>query len=188
MKIMMLISLLTTAVLAAPMEFKADVKKSKVAFTIFKFKINGPVDGKFNDFTAGFKYNADKNELESITANIKVASIDTADAKRDGHLRTEDFFHADKFKEITFKSTEKATLKDGKGKIKGKLTMRGKTKDVILNVENKGTKKAPRFVATTKINRNDFGISWNKTFSLADLSKNVLADEVDVKLDIYSQK
>ncbi|MBL7664049.1 MAG: YceI family protein [Bacteriovoracaceae bacterium] len=168
-------------------QLKIDSTKSKVGFEIYKYKIGGPVNGEFKQYEGTLDYDKATQTISNVNVTVQAASIDTQDAKRDEHLRTADFFDTTTFKTLTFTSTEKAVIKDNKANIKGKLTIKDKTQDVTLNLEVKGSVDAPVFTASTTIDRNKFGISWNNTFKVADLSKNVLADEVKIALEISTK-
>lgn len=161
-----------------------DPMHSEVSFQIRHFVTN--VRGRFTDFTGTIVADKDKPEAAQIEFTAKAASIDTAQDNRDKHLRSADFFDAEKFPEITFKSTKvKATGKDTYD-VAGNLTMRGVTKPVTLRVKNLGSAGSGAdakfgFEGTTTLNRKDFGILWNKAL---DAGGYVLGDEVTVSLNI----
>jgi polyisoprenoid-binding protein YceI len=140
-------------------------------------KINGTVDIDDKDVT---------KSKTSVT--IDTASIDTGVAKRDEHLRSADFFEVDKFPTMSFVS--KKVLQGGKGHlmVTGDLTIRGVTKSVILDVEGPTAEiKDPwggirrGATATTKINRKDFGLTWNKALETGGV---VVGDEVNILLEV----
>lgn len=123
----------------------------------------------------------------SVMATIDVASVDTGEAQRDGHLRSPDFFDTAKFPTATFKSTKITKTGDGYDVI-GDLDLHGVTKPVTLHMEapSKGQvamdKKEHRgFTATTSIRRQDFGLTWNGTLKSGD---NMLGDDVKMEFDI----
>ena len=119
---------------------------------------------------------------DRINATIKVESIDTGNERRDGHLKSEDFFNAAKYPTITFKS-KKTVEKDGKLHVTGDLTMHGVTKEITLPVEVLGVgmhpmAKAPvaGFSSDITLKRSDFGVdSWTD-------AAGVLGDEVHVNI------
>ena len=142
--------------------FNVDKSHSNVGFKVKHMMISN-VSGKFDNFSGSFEYNETKNVLESLKGTIEVSSINTANEKRDNHLKQSDFFKADEFPEITVVIT-----KVQGDKAFGKLTMRGVTKDVELEVETSGTTiKDPwgntRVGVTLegKVNRFDYGIKYN---------------------------
>ncbi len=162
-----------------------DVAHTKVGFEITHMMIS-TVEGQFKDYEASFEYDEKTNTLKNIKAKIKTESIDTENQKRDNHLRDSDFFDVKKYPFMEFVSTEEIKIKVGEQKdIKGKLTIKGITKDVVLKVTYKGRVKDPwgqeriGFEATTKINRKDFNITWQK---LLETGGVVAGEEVTIKI------
>ena len=161
-----------------------DPVHSEVSFQVRHFVTN--VRGRFTDFAGTVVADPAKPEAATVEFTVKAASIDTAQIKRDTHLRSADFFDAEKFPEISFKSTKmKATGKD-KYDVTGNLTMHGVTKPVTLRVTNLGTAGAGKdakfgFEAATTLNRKDFGIVWNKAL---DNGGYMLGDDVIVTINL----
>ncbi|HEU5175533.1 MAG TPA: YceI family protein [Gemmatimonadaceae bacterium] len=124
----------------------------------------------------------------SVDVTIQTASIFTDNEKRDAHLRTSDFFLADSFPTITFRSTriERAGTK---AKIHGHLTMRGVTKPVVLDAEflglQGGTAQRIGFAATTTINRLDYGVAWNRALEGGGVT---LGDEVEIGIVVAARR
>ena len=124
----------------------------------------------------------------SIEATIDATGIDTREPGRDKHLKSADFFDVEKFPTITFKSKKIEPASGGGFRVTGDLTMKGVTKEVVLDVEplrpqikdQRGTARTGT-AATTKLNRQDFGISWSRTL---DGGGVVVSDEVSVTIDI----
>ena len=144
------------------------------------------VRGRFTDFTGAIVGDPAKPEAATVEFTVKTASIDTDQETRDKHLRSADFFDAEKFPEIAFKSTKiKATGKD-KYDVTGNLTMHGVTKQIALSVTNLGSAGSAKdekfgFEATTTLNRKDFGIVWNRAL---DTGGFLLGDDVIVTINI----
>lgn len=156
-----LISLLASGALYAG-TYNVDKSHSNVGFKVKHMMISN-VTGKFNDFKGSFVYDEKTNTLKSLNGVIEVKSVDTDNEKRDGHLKASDFFAADKYPEITFDLNKV----DG-DKAYGKLTLRGITKDVALDLETSGgTIKDPwgntrtGLILTGTINRMDYGVKYN---------------------------
>ena len=177
-----LIGTLSSAIAAT---YKIDASHSNVGFKVKHLAIS-TVRGHFGAYEGTLEFDPAKpNELKA-EAILETKSINTNDAKRDQHLRADDFFAADKNPKITFKST-KSELKKGKGKLYGDLTMKGVTKPVVLDVELLGTAQDPwgntkvSFTGATRVNRKDFGINWSEKLDNGGL---VVADEVDIVLDV----
>jgi len=126
------------------------------------------VRGQFGK-TTGTVTQDDKDVTKSkVEITIDAKTIDTRVDKRDAHLKSPDFFDVEKFPTITFKSTKITKAEGNNVKMEGDLTIHGVTKPVVVNVEQTpdtlaGGKTIRGFTATTKINRKDFGLNWNRT-------------------------
>jgi polyisoprenoid-binding protein YceI len=172
---------------AAASRWQIDPAHTSAQFAVRHLMIS-TVRGTFSKVTGAV--NLDESDLakSSVHASIDVASIDTREPKRDAHLKGPDFFDAAAYPAITFTSKNVAKLSETKFQITGDLTMRGVTKEVVLNVEGAPTPATDPMgnrriggVATTKLNRRDFGIQWNK---IMDGGGVVIGDDVDVTIDV----
>ncbi|HKM66464.1 MAG TPA: YceI family protein [Candidatus Acidoferrum sp.] len=132
----------------------------------------------------------DDQDITKSTVNVTIdaTSVDTREPDRDKHLKSPDFFDVAKYPALTFKSTKVEQVSAGQLKVTGDLTIRGVTKQVVLNVDGpKAPIKDPWGLqrsaasATAKINRQDFGVSWNKTL---DSGGVVVSDDVNITLDV----
>jgi polyisoprenoid-binding protein YceI len=138
------------------------------------------VKGNFKNFSGSFEFDEKTNTLKSFNGNVEVKSINTDNAKRDGHLQSSEFFAADKYPKITFKLDKIAG-----DKAYGKLTMRGVTKDVTLDYENNGSVKDPwgntrvGIALSGQVNRLDYGIKYNSILETGGVAVGKI-----VKLDI----
>ncbi len=155
-----------TSLWAQTKEWKLDRAHSSVTFTI-KHMVISEVTGRFDDFD--IKCLSSKNDFSdaSMEGTIKVGSINTGNEGRDRHLKTDEFFNAEKFPEIKFKSTSIEKIDDKNYKVTGDLTIRDITKKVTWNAVLNGTLTSPRGIragwkATLAINRFDYGLKWNK--------------------------
>jgi polyisoprenoid-binding protein YceI len=162
-----------------------DKAHSNVGFTVRH--ILSPVRGEFKDYDGTVHFDPAKPEASKINVTIQVASVSTDNEMRDHHLQTPDFFDAAKYPTITFKSTSVTKGdSDNKYSVVGDLTMHGVTKSVTLDVDYAGSDvmmgaKIAGFTATTKIDRRDYGISFNKVLD----SGNLMVDNiVNITLDI----
>ena len=148
------------------MTWNLDLSHSEVNFAV-KHMMISTVRGKFNKFSGTIDFNEADPTHSSIDVSIDVASIDTRDEKRDGHLKSGDFFDVEKFPAITFKSTKVEKVSDSTAKVTGDLTIRGVSRPVVLDVTYAGQAKSPwgttsaGFSASTKISRKDWGLTWN---------------------------
>ena len=141
------------------------------------------VRGSFSGFEGTVTVAEDPKD-SSVEITIDASSIDTRDAKRDEHLRSPDFLDVERFPELTFRSTR---VESG-WKVVGDLTIRDTTREVVLDTEYLGTYKSPfgqtvaAFTATTTINREEFGMTWN-----APLETGGVLVGKDLKIEIELQ-
>jgi polyisoprenoid-binding protein YceI len=172
---------------AQAQEWELDRSHSTVEFTVRHMMVS-EVRGEFKDFSVALQANERDVTKSSLSATIPVSGIHTRDEKRDGHLKSADFFDAEKYPEIKF--TSKAISKAGKGKLKmkGDLTIRGVTKEVVLDLEAPAKPvKSPwgtevyGVQATGKLNRKDFGLTWNKTLDGGGI---LVGDEVRIVINV----
>jgi polyisoprenoid-binding protein YceI len=145
------------------------------------------VKGRFRDLSGTVQIDERHPESSSVDAAIETASIDTGLEQRDAHLRSEDFFDAERFPRITFRSTSVAREDDDEWQVYGDLTMHGVTRPVVLDLEFEGEtidawgKRRAAFTATTTINRHDFGLNWNGVIEAGGV---VVQDKVKITLHI----
>ncbi len=144
--------------------WNSDKAHTSIGFSIGYLGVTEVV-GAFDDFTATITGKKEDFSDAKIEASINVASINTKVEMRDNHLRSADFFEAEKYPLMTFKSTKVELAEDGKYLVTGDLTAKGITKSVVLDMVHGGTidhpqtkKPAAGFHATGTINRSDFGI------------------------------
>lgn len=164
--------------------WKLDLSHSEASFTVRHLMIS-KVRGRFNDFDVTI-VTAEDPAKNSIEATIDVVSIDTGNEGRDQHLRTNDFFLAEKYPTITFSSSG-GSLDGDTFDIVGDLTIRGVTKQVVLHgtfggiiTDGYGQTKAAAH-ASVSINRHDYGVSWNAALEAGGMT---LGDTVDITLDL----
>lgn len=156
-----------------------DKAHSKIGFSVVHMAITD-VEGNFRDFDASVVSKSADFDGAEVTFTAKTASIDTDNERRDNHLKSGDFFDAEKYPELTFKGN---LVKQGsKYKLKGNLTMKGVTKPVEFDVTFGGTINTGRgekagFRVTGKINRQDYGLTWSNKTPGGEL---VVADEVEI--------
>lgn len=179
--------LLTAAPLSHAASYDVDTAHSTVGFTVPILGGLSKVSGKFSDFNATIVYDEADVTKSSVTVTIKTASIDTGIEARDKHLRTADFFDAEKFPEITFQS--KSVEKKGKQlTLLGTLTMRGVAKEIAIpftvtgKTINAEKKTVVGFSGRLKLNRQDYGISFeNKN------RPGFLGNEIDIELNLITK-
>jgi polyisoprenoid-binding protein YceI len=148
------------------MSWQTDPSHTSVGF-VARHMMLSKVRGEFQDFAVSFDLDPERPELASVEARIKTASVYTKDAQRDAHLKSADFFNAEAYPEMVFKSTQVERTGKDSASVTGDLTIRNVTKPVVLDVKYLGSSKSPwgttsaGFEATTKINREDWGLTWN---------------------------
>jgi polyisoprenoid-binding protein YceI len=187
-----LLSAVVSIALGAPSFASASMWQIDSAHTSAQFAVRhlmvSTVRGTLGKATGTVNLDEADPTKSTVEASIDVNGVDTREPKRDQHLKSPDFFDVEKYPTVTFKSKKVTKVSDTKYKVAGDLTMHGVTKEVVLDVE--GTPKPLTDpsgnvklggVATTKVNRKDFGIVWN---SAMDGGGVVVGDEVDVTIDI----
>lgn len=178
-----LLLIISPSVFAAT--YKIDTDHTTVSFKIRHILTN--VQGHFRQFEGSFDYDPTKPETWKTNVTIQAASIDTNVSERDKHLRSPDFFDVDKFPTLTFKSTEVTDVTPTSAKLHGLLTIHGIEKPVVLDLEIQEVVKDPwgnviaSFTATTKVNRKDFGLTWNQVL---EAGKVLVGDEVEITLEV----
>jgi len=184
--IMMVAAILFIAGAATGAEkYQIDRTHSSITFSVKHLVITN-VKGAFNDFSGSISYDADDITKSTVNVTIKVESIDTNDESRDDHLRNPDFFDVEKYPEITFVS-DKIEKNDDGLIVHGKLTMHGITKEIAIPFTIAGPITGPRgntrmgVEASLKIDRKDFGITWNKVLDTGGLT---VGNEVKIELNI----
>lgn len=143
--------------------YNVDASHSNVGFKVKHLMISN-VNGNFEKFNGSFEYDEKSGVLKALNGVIETSSINTDDVKRDGHLKSADFFDATKYPTMTFKLDR---VEDDKAY--GKLTIKDITKDVAFDIEKTGEVTDPwgnkrvGLEISGKINREDYGLKWNKT-------------------------
>jgi len=184
-----LLGLVAQPVLAGN-EWTIDSAHTSANFTVRHMMVSN-VHGGFGKVTGHAQYDGKDLKGADVEATIDVASIDTRDEHRDGHLKSADFFDVEKYPTITFKSTEVKKTHDGFD-LTGDLTMHGTTKPVTLHAEKitepvkdgKGNLHVGT-TATGKINRQDFGVKFQKAL---DGGGVMVGDDVNIVLDVEMTK
>jgi len=150
------------------------------------------VKGQFPKVTGTLTLDESDLANSHVEASIEVASIETRDPQRDAHLKSADFFDVEKFPTLSFKSTGIRTVRDGELAVEGNLTIHGVTRKVLFAVEGPTpSAKDPwgntrvGVSATTKINRKDFGLTWNAALETGGI---LVGNEVTITLDVQFVK
>jgi len=184
------IALVASVASAQSRTYKIDRSHSEVGFKVKHFF--NKTYGQFSDFSGEIQFDPKNVAASTVEVTIRDSSINTANAKRDDHLRTEDLFWVEKHPTITFKSTKVIPGKsENNFQVVGDLTIRGVTKPATLDVEYNGSGPVgiqgnslgvqAGFTASTTVNRKDYGIVWNRQL---DQGGVMLGDDVDITLSV----
>lgn len=182
--------LLSVPAFAAPTTWTVDPVHSAASFFVRHMVVSN-VRGELGKVTGTLTLDQADVTKSSVVAEIDVTAISTRDEKRDTHLKSPDFFDTARFPTLTFKSTKVEKAGKGKLKVTGDLTMHGVTKPVVLDVEGPSAEvtawgmTATGFSATTKLNRQAFGVSFSKAL---DNGGAVVGDEISVQLELELHK
>lgn len=182
-----LAALFSLPALAGTTAYKIDPAHSSAQFAVTHLMIS-TVRGEFHGVNGLVVVDDSDISKSSVDVTIDASSVDTREPDRNKHLKSADFFDVANYPTITFKSSKVESAGAGKLKVTGDLTIRGVTKTAVLEVTApKPTIKDPwglqrtAVSGSTKINRQDFGVAWNKSL---DSGGVVVSDNVDITLDV----
>ena len=175
----------TTAVEDISGDYTIDPTHTRLGFSTRHAMVT-TVRGQFTEFSGTAHVDTANPASSHVSLTIQTASIDTGVADRDAHLRSEDFFHADNNKEITFSSTK--VERDGDDwVITGDLTIKGETKPITIPFESNGSARDPfgnlriGFEGGTSINRKDWGLTWNAALETGGV---LVSEKIKLEFDI----
>ena len=179
--------MLLTGSLFAQGTWTLDKAHTKIGFNVTHMVV-AEVEGSFRDFDGTIVSNSADFSGSEISFTAKTASVDTDNDRRNDHLKSPDFFDAEKFPEISFKGI--LAKESGKYKLKGDFTMHGVTKTVEFDVTYAGTVDTGRgqkagFKIMGIVNRRDYGLNWDAKVATGEL---VVADEVEILCKIEANK
>lgn len=187
LKALCLAALLAVPALAEVTTYQVDPVHSSVTFSIRH--LVSEVEGRFRDFEGTVKYDPKNVPASSVNFTVKANSIFTDNEKRDGHLKGDDFFAADKFPTLTFQSKTVKARGTGKLEVVGNMTIKGTTKAVLVPCTiavGQGPKgEVIGVVGEFTINRKDYGIIYNQTL---DKGGTALGDDVKIKIRVEGAK
>lgn len=173
------------------MPFQIDHSHSEIQFSVRHMMVS-KVRGVFEKWGGEISLNPANPAATTVDIAIDAASINTKDAQRDGHLRSADFLNVEQFPSIRFKSTKVEVTGDNTARLHGDLTIVGVSKPVTLDVEYHGNAKSPwgtvsyGFSASTKINREDWGLTWNAALETGGwlVGKEI---QIDIESELIEQ-
>ena len=168
------------------MAWQIDNAHSQVEFSVRHMMISN-VRGRFETFTGTVEFDEKNPARSTVDVRIAAATINTRDPRRDGHLKSPDFFDAEKYPYVTFKSTRVEPTSENTGKIVGDLTIRDVTREVVLDVYYSGLAKSPwgtmsaGFSAETRISRKDWDLNWNQALETGGV---LVGDEIKIVIEL----
>lgn len=178
----------TTIATTAVRTLAIDQAHSEVAFSVRH--LLSRVRGRFADFEGTIQFDDAQPERSSVTFAARTASVDTNQKDRDAHLRSDDFFAADRFPTLTFASTRISHEGGERFKVEGDLTIRDITKRLVLPVDFLGKATDPwgnekaAFELELTINRKDFGLNWNAALETGGF---LVGDEVKIHIALQAK-
>lgn len=171
-------------------KWTVDPTHSSIDFSV-KHMMISKVKGTFKNFNADITADASDLTTATIDFRIDISSVDTRNEDRDGHLKSGDFFDTENHPHMTFKSTEITRKSADEYNVNGDLTLRGVTKPVTFTATFEGEGKDPwgnhkaGFTAEGKINRKDFGLTYNSTLETGGV---LIGEEVKVNVELQAAK
>ncbi|MCO5204839.1 MAG: YceI family protein [Anaerolineae bacterium] len=168
------------------MTWQIDFSHSQIQFSVRHMMIS-KVRGTFEQFSGSINYDEVNPTNTTVDIAVDITSINTRDEQRDAHLRSADFFDAENFPMMTFKSTRVEQVNKHNGRLYGDLTIRGVTKPVVLEVTYEGQAQSPwgttsaGFSATGKINRKEWNMQWNAALETGGV---LVGDDVTISIEL----
>ena len=165
---------------------KLDLSHSNVGFSIKHLMISN-VKGNFKTYEAAIDFDYKTKSFNTFNATVDIASVNTQNEKRDKHLRSEDFFQANMYPKMTFKMAEYKKMSDNHGVMTGELKIKNIKKVIQFDVEDLGVIKDFKgnnrvgFTLVSKINRADFGLTWNKALEFGGFA---VGEKVKITIDV----
>jgi polyisoprenoid-binding protein YceI len=188
---LIVLSFITAPIWGFAATWDIDPAHSDVGFKVKHMMISN-VRGAFSDVKGTIEYDPASPSQTTINVTIQAASIDTGVEKRDDHLRSPDFFDVKKFPTLVFKSTKVKNINSDSMQIIGDLTIHGTTKEVVLDVKGPTQEMKDPWgnirvgaSATTKINRSDFGLTWNAALETGGV---LVGEQVMINLEVQMVK
>ncbi|MFF9126107.1 YceI family protein [Streptomyces sp. NPDC014889] len=171
-------------------EYTIDPSHSTLGFVARHAMVTN-VKGKFNDFTGALHLDGTDPAASTASIDVKMDSIDTGSADRDGHLKSADFFKTEEFPQMTFRSTKAEALGGDDYRITGDLTILGVTRTLTIDLEFNGAAKDPfgnervGFEGKAEILRSEWGLTWNAALETGGV---LVSDRIKLNFDISAVK
>jgi len=171
-------------------EYTLDPSHSRIGF-VARHAMVTKVRGSFNDVTGSGYFDAADPSRSHLEVTIQAASIDTRNADRDAHLRSNDFFDMENHPEIRFVSTSVGPTDGGEYRVTGDLTIKGVTKPITVDLEYTGNAVDPfgntriGLEGSVKVNRKDWGVNWNAALEAGGV---LVSENVDIEFEVSAIK
>ncbi|MEJ8671275.1 MULTISPECIES: YceI family protein [unclassified Streptomyces] len=171
-------------------EYTIDAAHSTIGFTVRHAMVTN-VKGKFLDFSGSLQLDGADPSASNASIDVKMDSIDTGSADRDGHLKSADFFKIEEFPTMTFRSTKAESLGGDDYRITGDLEILGTTKPITIDLEFNGAAKDPfgnervGFEGKAEIKRSEWGLTWNAALETGGV---LVSDKIKLNFDISAIK
>ncbi|MER7467752.1 YceI family protein [Streptomyces sp. NPDC097981] len=171
-------------------DYVVDAAHSSIGFTVRHAMVTN-VRGSFTDYTGSLRLDGADPARSAASIEVKVASVDTGIADRDGHLRGGDFFDAEAFPLMSFRSTEAAQLGGDRYRITGELTIKDVTRPLSIDLEFNGSatdvygNERVGFEGSAEILRSEWGLTWNAALEAGGV---MVSDKVKLTFDISAVK
>lgn len=168
------------------MSWTIDPAHTQIEFSV-KHMMIAAVRGRFTKFNGTLKVNDADLLKSSVEGSVEAASLDTHDPNRDAHLRSPDFFDAEKYPMLSFRGTRITPKGDDRYQVAGDLTIKDVTREVVFEVTNEGHSKDPwgnqrwGLTAQTTINRKEYGLNWNVALETGGW---LVGDQIKVNVDL----
>lgn len=168
------------------MSWQIDQAHSHIQFAVRHMMIS-TVRGEFEKFNGTIDFDPENPEQSQVSVRIDAASINTRQPDRDNHLRSADFLNVEEYPVLLFESKRIERLGDNRGRVVGDLTIRGVTREVVLDVEYAGMARSPwgttsaGFSATTTLDRKEWGLTWNQALETGGV---LVGDKIKVNIEI----
>lgn len=166
--------------------WEIDASHSGIHFSV-RHLVIAKVRGQFSRWSGALVVPDGDFTKATVEAVIDASSIETGVADRDAHLKSPDFFDVAQFPEVVFAASQFEAQGEGNGRLAGRLTIKGVTKDIVLDVERHGQAKDPwgneraAFSAKTSIDRKDFGLAWNQVLESGGV---MVGEKVNLEIEI----
>jgi polyisoprenoid-binding protein YceI len=172
------------------MAWQIDFSHSHIYFTARHMMIS-KVRGGFENFSGTIKFDEENPTSTMIDVDVDLNSINTRDEKRDGHLKSPDFFDVATYPTMKFVSTRVEQIDDNNGRLYGQLTIKNISKEIVLDVEYAGVAKSPwgvesaGFSASGNIDRKEWGLTWNQALETGGV---LVGDKINIEIELELMK